>query len=89
MLCVTVKRIDERSTSENLFKGVRKNKRSQRKTRFFCPYWKTSNKLSRDKNKIQKNIIMFKLAAKARETAKRAASCAFAVNLEKAMVPLK
>ena len=35
-----VKRIDEKLISENLFKVVRKNKRSQRKTRFFCLYWK-------------------------------------------------
>ena len=32
---------------------------------------------------------MFKLPIKARETAKRAASCAFIVNIEQAMVPLK
>ena len=37
-LCVTVKRIDEKLTSENLFKVVMKNKKSHRKTRFFCPY---------------------------------------------------
>ena len=37
ILYVTVKRIDEKLTSENLFKGFRKNKRSQRKTKFFCP----------------------------------------------------
>ena len=35
-----VKQIDEKLISENLFKVVRKNKRSQRKTRFFCLYWK-------------------------------------------------
>ena len=41
------------------------------------------------KIKINRTTSCSNLAAKARETAKRAASCAFVVNLEQAMVPLK
>ena len=39
--------------------------------------------------KIKRTTSCSNLAAKARETAKKAASCAFAVNHEQAMVPLK
>ena len=41
------------------------------------------------KIKLKRTTSCSNLAAKANETAKRAASCAFAVNLEQAMVPLK
>ena len=59
------------------FKGVRKNKRSQRKTRFFCPYWKTSNKLPRNKNKNQKNNIMFKPGSKSKRNSEESCLLCF------------
>ena len=41
------------------------------------------------KIKIKRTISCSNLRAKARETAKRTASCVLAVNLEQAVVPLK
>ena len=68
------------------------NKKQKKPSRLFGPFWKTLNKLSRDKYENQKNNIMSQPGskrAKATETAKRAASCAYAVSLEQVMAPLK
>ena len=57
------KQIDENSTSENLLKSVRKTKEGKKNQILLS---KASNKLSRDKNKTQKNNTMFKLGTRSK-----------------------
>ena len=89
-MCVTIKPIDEKLTSENLFKVITKNKRSKKTPPDSLVFaerpWANCHTI---KNKIKRTTSCSNLPIKARETAKRAASCAFTITSEQAMVPLK
>ena len=69
-------------------KVSRKTKEAKEKPGSFVLVERLRTNCHAIKMKVKRTTSSSNLGAKARETAKRAASCAFVVNLEQAMVPL-
>ena len=70
-------------------KVLEKTKEAKEKPDSFVLFEKLWANCHTIKIKIKETTSCSNLAVKARETAKRAASCAFVANVEQAMAPLK
>ena len=88
-MCVTVRQIDKKLTSDNLFKVSGKTNEATEKKHILLSLLKTSNKLPRNKIKIKTTTAFSNLPTKAIETVKRDASCAFIANFEQFITLLK